>query len=439
MMPPAHTRIQESPMPSHPRARRRLAQTLCWMLLCMGPFSLHAGELLGARFLATPEHPYVHQPFSLDLLVYVSPGVELQDLSLDGVPTDAFVTTQPFQEQPRHQEKTDNRTVDVLHYRIMGRATLPSTHDVAAALRASVVERKTMGFFSTWNMNSGSIRIQPFRLEFRPLPTDGKPRDFTNVVGGFTLSGQPSPMRVAPGDLVTVEYQLAGNGWLGQAPLNILDAGPLFKTYPPQELKRDENGTLSVRQVMVPLTTNATQITGARLSFFDPTAGVYREAVAGPFRLSVLPASGGANMPAIKHVDVSPANTTPTDATTLATTEAVWEMRRLLPLAILLVLSIILGNSFNAKKPARALLTSALIFAAGFAVLHHVQSRTKPAVRELQESVALRLGPSLNARILFRAPMGQAVVPVEFTEGWVRVEVNGRSGWAPINALKQKP
>ena len=423
----------------HPVARKgSFSLRLLTALLCLVATGLRAGELLGARFELKPERPYVNQPFELHLFIDVSPGAELQDLSLDGVPMDSFATMQPFQTSARSQAKHGDRTVDVLHFMSTGRALRPSLHDVAGVLRAMIVERRSLGFFSSWNKSQGAIRVQPFRIEFRALPSVGTPPDFAGVVGVFTLSGRADATHVSPGDLVTMEYRLTGSGWLGQAPLLLPDLGAGFRTYPPQEVQRDESGSLTVRQVVIPLTTNATLIGAARLPYFDPAAGVYREAVAGPFRLAVSPTSGDAHIPAIKRVDVQPGPSTPGDFNDATTIAAVGHARRLAPFAAVLLLAMLVAGGLYGRRPRVAIAAGIVIFVAGAYLVQRWSERTRPASRELRETTAARLCPSVNARVLFRVAMGRQVVPIETTEGWVRVEADGQHGWIPATALKNE-
>lgn len=421
----------------HPVARRGVLRLpVLAALLALAAAGLHAGELLSARFQLNPARPYVNQPFELHLFIDVSPGAELQDLSLDGVPMDAFATVQPFQAQTRTQTKRGDRTVDVLHYLCTGRALRPSMQDVAGVLRAMIVERRSLGFFSSWNTTQGSVRMQPIRMEFRALPAVGAPPGFAGVVGAFTLTARADVTRVAPGDIVTIEYQLGGSGWLGQAPLILADPGPGFRTYPPQELQRDEAGTLTVRQVVIPLTTNATLIGSAHLPYFDPVSGVYRDAVAGPVRLVVSPATDGAHIPAVKHVDVQASPATPAEISDAATAVAVKQARRLAPFAAVLLLAVLVAGGLFARRPRAAIAAGIVVFIAGAFLLQRWSDRTRPVGRELRETTAARLCPSVNARVLFRVAMGRQVVPSETTEGWVRIEADGRHGWIPATALK---
>jgi hypothetical protein len=124
--------------------------------------------------------------------------------------------------------------------------------------------------------------------------------------GTFQLTATLDPPQVAPGDLITLTYRVTGSGWLGDTQILLPAADPNFRSYPPQELQRTESGELSVRQVVVPLNTNAVTLGAARLPYFDPVAGRYRESVAGPYRLEYVTRAATNAIPLVKHFVVQP-------------------------------------------------------------------------------------------------------------------------------------
>lgn len=397
-----------------------------------------AGELVDARFEMKPPRPYVNQPFEMHLLVEVTPGAELQDLTLDGFSFADLANVQSFQTLERTQSRHSDRTVDVLHYVSAGRGLKPAQRELAGVLRATVVERRNVGFFSSWSSSSGSVRMQPLHLEFRPLPATGIPAGFQGAIGTFTVTGSVKPAQAAPGDIVNLEYTLTGSGWLGTAQLIPPALGPDFRCYPAQESQRDDTGRLTLQQVIIPLTTNATLIGAARLPYFDPVAGLYRDATAGPFQLQVAVAQPGAAVPAVKRFDIQPPEPARAAAAGggLQVVATMNQARKLMPLGIALLAAILLAGLLYGWQPKIAVAAGVVIFVAGFWQAARWSAQTRPVTCELRESAAARLCPAMQARPLFRLAAGGQVVLLEKSSDWVRIDANGRRGWIPAEALK---
>jgi hypothetical protein len=398
-----------------------------------------AAELAGARLQAVPERPYVGQPFELSLHIEVSAGAELTDLALDGLSLDALETMQPFRSTgERRQMRRGDRTLDALQIAGRFRGRQPLLQDVNAALRASLVERRSSGFFSSWTTVPAAVRVAPFRLEIRPLPAAGVPEGFRGAVGVFNLRGRAEPWQVAPGDLVNLEYNLGGVGWLGAALPVMPDLGPHFRAYPPEVVQREEEGTrLTLRQVVIPLDTNATLIAGARLPFFNPGSGAYEETTAGPFRLVLVAARPATNLPTVKNVVLPPAPPAGgAGAVGAAAETAIGRLRQVAPYGIALLAAILVAGLLYAWRPRVAVAAGIAVLLAGAYAGRLWQGRAQQAECRLLAAGAARLAPAAASRELFRLASGATVVPLEHTEGWTRVDAGGRRGWVADDLLQ---
>ena len=407
--------------------------------LCIGasivPFA-SAGEILAARFRITPEHTYVGQPFEIRLEVEVTPGAEVQDLQLEDCPLDSIATLSAYQKEDRRQVRRGDTTVDLLSFMAGGRAVQPTRHEFHGTLHARLVERYSMGFFSSFRTGSATVRLEPLRVDFQPLPTANVPPGFQGAIGMFTLTGKIEPAQAAPGDIVNLNYTVAGHGWLRDAQVILPQPDPNFRVYPPQETRRDENGQLALRQVVIPLNTNATSIGMARLPFFDPVAGVYCEATAGPLRLILTPPQATGSVPAVKHLDVLSNPVTPAEAGDAVMAGTMTHARQLLPFAAVILLAMIAAGMLYGWRPRLAIGAGIVVLAVGIYMCQRWCGQARPHGREVRVLVAARLCPSDNARILFHISPGRQVTPLEMSEEWVRVDSDGRYGWIPVRTMK---
>lgn len=398
--------------------------------------SARGGELLAARFRMAPERPYVGQPFEIRLEVEVSPGTEAQDLRVDGLSLDPCATVGAYTPEERRSERRGDRTVDVLAFVASGRATKPMRQELRGTLYARLVERRTIGFFSSSYSSTVAVHLDPFLTEFRPLPATGVPPGFQGAIGSFRLTGTLEPEQAMPGDLVNLSLTLSGSGWLGDAQILLPQPGPAFRVYPPQELTRNAKGSLALRQVVVPLSTNATRIGAARFPYFDPVAGSYRETTAGPFVLALTTQPRANALPVVKHFDAQPLSAEATAGDRLAAAATVDRAGRWLPFAAAILAAVLLTAMLYPWRARLAIAAGVLVLAAGLTAGTRWVGQSDRLHRTVSALATARLCPSEHARSLFALSPGRVVTPVEFAGDWVLVDADGRRGWIPCRAMR---
>jgi hypothetical protein len=395
-----------------------------------------AAEIFSARLRLQPEAPYVNQPFTLRLEIEVTPGAQLQEIQLENLPIDSFAKTAPYQQEERRQVRRSENTVDILSFVTSGRPVQPVQQLLQGVLRAQLVERTSMGFFTTMRSVNAGVRMAPLHLNFRPLPAIGIPDGFRGAVGTFQLTATLDPPQVTPGDLITLTYRVTGSGWLGDTQIRLPAADPNFRSYPPQELQRTEQGELSVRQVVVPLNTNAVSVGAARLPYFDPVAGRYRESVAGPYRLEFVANAPTNVIPKVKHFDVQPLPPPSVENGEAAVAATVNHLRRLLPLAGALLVAMLVAGLLYRWRPRVALAVGLVLLVAGAYCGQWWSRQTGRELQQIHQLATARLCPSPQSRTLFHISPGRSVTILETHDDWHRVDYNGQRGWIPANTLR---
>lgn len=394
-----------------------------------------AAEILSAQIRFQPPRPFVNQPFDIVIEVRVTPGAELQDTQIDGLPDSDAVVFENLAPRERRQVRENNQTIDILSFASRGRGLQPVTLPLQCGLRASLVERRSAAFFSHWVSTTRALRFAPATLEIQPLPAAGRPEGFGGAVGQFTLNGSAAPTQVQSGDIVTLGWELAGRGWLGDATLVLPDPGGAFKTYPPQETVRDAARIrLTVRQVVIPLTTNATQIGAARFAYFDPDAGGYRTVTAGPFALTFGKSS---DQPAVRErrIELAPPASTAAPLSGDAFAARMQSVRRGWPLAAAIMVAALVAGVLADRHRWLALAAAVIVLGSGIGWQRHAARRQMAATWKTAESVVARLCPADGARALFDLATGHAVTPLETADAWVRINADGREGWIPTAAI----
>ena len=141
-----------------------------------------------------------------------------------------------------------------------------------------------------------TLRTEPLTVMVHPLPAQGQPDGFAQLVGEFELSGSLSTTSLPAGDSATLTLRLYGNGTMrGMQTIDlpplpnvkIYDDKPVFEA--DQSTERS-GATLIVKKAIVPMEPGALTIPAVTVAYFNPIEKKYTTALAGPFALTVLPA-----------------------------------------------------------------------------------------------------------------------------------------------------
>jgi hypothetical protein len=177
-------------------------------------------------------------------------------------------------------------------------------HDELRALFAEQSGHLSLGGAVLRCVTSGGavqdLRVGAVELDVRTFPELSRPPEFTGVVGPLWLHLVVTPERVALGESVRVALMARGGGnlWLLDSPLaaSVLPGSDVFARPPALELERGRG--LFVRQHfvydVVPREVGSLVIPPLRVSYFDPEAGVYRQAETQEVKVMVQKRAGAA-------------------------------------------------------------------------------------------------------------------------------------------------
>jgi hypothetical protein len=146
--------------------------------------------------------------------------------------------------------------------------------------------RGSGGFFGESVSQSTLVRSAPTMLEVQPLPSHGRPADFTGALGRYNVHRTASAGSVRAGDPVTITTQIEGAGNFAGFSCQPIQL-PGVRAYPP--ISRQQGNRLICEQVLVPLRAQDLQIPSFRVSFFDMDVQRYGSKQTKPIVLSVSP------------------------------------------------------------------------------------------------------------------------------------------------------
>ncbi len=153
-------------------------------------------------------------------------------------------------------------------------------------------------FFGRVEVREQPVTLPATAIEVLPLPEEGKPADFAGAVGQWNLEVDAKPTELSVGDPITLTIKISGAGNIDTVATPALTGLEHFKSYDPtSKTTKNELSTTGERvfqQVLVPKSTEATELPAVRLSYFDPLARQYRTIQRGPIKLVVKAGAGGA-------------------------------------------------------------------------------------------------------------------------------------------------
>lgn len=180
-----------------------------------------------------------------------------------------------------------------------GEHTLPATLLTVQIPEERRRNRRFDPFFDGSPTRTERLASDPTPVTIRPLPTEGKPSDFTGLVGTFALDAQPSAREVRLGGSVTLTVTLQGSGSLAGFELPPLPDGSGFRAYdtPGTVQARLQEGNfkamLPVERALVPERAGKLTIPPLQLTAFDPDQERYVTLQTQPIPITVLPGDAG--------------------------------------------------------------------------------------------------------------------------------------------------
>jgi hypothetical protein len=131
-------------------------------------------------------------------------------------------------------------------------------------------------------------------IHVHPLPSEGRPSNFSGAIGQFKVSGNAQPDSVAVGEPVALRFTVSGEGNFDYVRCPTLTDDPAWKPYVPQSHTSylEESHTRASKafyQSVIPQKNGNLPLPSASFSYFDPTAKQY---VTVPIALPTITVTG---------------------------------------------------------------------------------------------------------------------------------------------------
>jgi hypothetical protein len=265
----------------------------------------------GAAFvhLVIPRHEvYVGESVPVDIEVGVRPGIVT---SLNGLPTlnGGEFTLNNLSRQPERRDKViDGSPFLVMTWHSVLAAVKPGDFslsvDTPLTVKINARSAEDMAF-AAWlggpflqSMYNGiapkeiTITSPASELKVLPLPTEGRPKDFSGAVGDFQVSTDISPAHAAAGDPVTLRLHVSGTGNFDRVEPSMFDHLDHWKTYPAKSSFTQSDavgykGEKVFEQPLIAAQPGEQSIPGLDLSYFNPSTRRYERARTSPIKVTI--------------------------------------------------------------------------------------------------------------------------------------------------------
>jgi len=269
-----------------------------------------------------PTHqPYVSELLPLTLKIYRKAEVRNLNIDLD---LDAF-RKEELGPPRQYNRVIDGKRYDVYEWNTAlyplrpGKAVIPP-----ALIELDVVQKKpgkrpmpldpffddpffkSPVFHDQYQLKRKILRTDPIELDVLPLPDEGRPDPFSNLVGQFNIDAELSRKQLEQGDTLTLTVTVFGEGNPQDAVVNLPDLGEDFKVYAdqPEYEQSVEHRSLSGRKVfqyaVVPLRPGTHTFPPIRLGYFDPQVHAYKTVETSPQRIEVKPSKMTSSFQAVE-------------------------------------------------------------------------------------------------------------------------------------------
>jgi hypothetical protein len=252
----------------------------------------NAGQSLFLQAETARTHYYVGEPFSLAWNLYFQAQVQVTGAEFSSKPALQGLLAEELL-GPDDQLRVREKAIGGRTYRFVLRSL-----QLATGLEAGTVTIDPMalrvGVGDVFRRGAQTVRSQPFMLEIRPVPTEGRsPWYQDGNIGRFALSGALSdatgsePTTVQTGERLILDVVISGNGALVSVKPPVLDGGEGFDVQPlpssgEDAIEKDASGMHGKRvfqYILVPRKPGKQQTPTVRFSYFDPAAQAFKDLV----------------------------------------------------------------------------------------------------------------------------------------------------------------
>ncbi|MBV8140625.1 MAG: protein BatD [Verrucomicrobia bacterium] len=340
-----------------------------------------------AELVVPKESAYVGEQIPIELRFYFNQRMQYQPYPQGQYPLidgEGFVTKK-YPEPTEKQLETNGRVYHVVVYKTGLTGVKPGKLELRSATQSFLISmpfgmRNAPGFIDpteAFQQQVIDIKTNGALIEIKPLPTAGRPANFSGPVGDFTLTTSAQPTKARTGDPVNMKVEIKGLGNFDRVEAPILTNIDGWHAYQPSEDLQtlDDLGLSAVKTFSYPLVASKplNSLPTVEFSYFDPNAEKYvtlksspanieiegdrlPDAAASPVNSDASPAPKSMPPPTLDVLDIRTSSPVPATFLPLLQQPGFWTIQAIPAGALMFLgLGLLVRNATMASQTRRAL------------------------------------------------------------------------------------
>lgn len=256
---------------------------------------------------------YVNEQITLSLKFYIAVRTYGSPELVE--PTTTGFWTEVIGNKPPYYQMINNRKYQIIERRYALFPTQTGELSIGrATIRASVPakgQQRRDPFSAFGDFFDRGVEIsehsREIKINVEPLPTDGRPKDFTGTIGRFDISATVNKREVEVNQPVTVTVRIRGTGNIKSVAEPTMPDLPDFRIY---RASTSENvskvddligGTKVYEEVFIPKRPGQLEIPALEFDYFDPGRKRFVSTTTQPITLNVTRPEGYAASPELPY------------------------------------------------------------------------------------------------------------------------------------------
>jgi hypothetical protein len=259
------------------------------------PLSADEAARIGSlRIIPKKDTFYLGEIIPFTIKAYFQPG---QRINIDSAPVltgDSFLVHDLDKEPVQRQEQFMGQWGTSLTWQGALSAVKEGSAALSAQLDADLLIRQQRqrgadpfdmfddpffdNFFSNYSKREIKLASLAAQVNVLPLPTEGRPADFSGAVGTFSLAVTASPVDGRPGEPISLKMRIDGKGNFDLVQSPVLTDSTGWKIYPASAKFAGQNGGKGAKtfeQAVIPADSSLTAVPPLNFSYFDPAVKDY--------------------------------------------------------------------------------------------------------------------------------------------------------------------
>lgn len=268
------------------------------------PEAQQISQIMFSEISTDRDTPYVHEPFNLELKVYIRDGAQIdgQFGIRGGMPESGLDGELKWEVVDRKREDRNGTIFTLYTLRTTAKALTAGTFTFRPEVQLNVViprqQRRSWGFddpffgdfFGRQETRPIALDCNRLDVEVLPVPMEGRPASYTGGVGELDFDVSVGPKAVKAGEPVTIKMRIRGQGNLEKIiPPGITDHHDI-KLYDARTVPTQTPNEVRFDQVIIPKSDSVKDIPAISFSYFNTKTADFRTITRGPFPITVEPA-----------------------------------------------------------------------------------------------------------------------------------------------------